>query len=369
MAPTISKSVARTSVLIAAIRTYLSNKLVSFNNDALYKPYEQPLVKQYAKYCYTNPVDLCSDVRLTIIDPYALFFIRHESSPDILAEFFHTLPKFKPTVDQDPLYQSLISSGLDVSSVDSIAHFFKSSTTSEAQIMQGWTLLFDEMISNHVSCRTRLIDEFVLEGVSNGIKQVVILGSGLDTRAQRLPLDHSVTVFEVDVAEVVEYKRHVMESAMLAIEPISKAKNVDIKEDLRYLDTWTSKLKESGFQTDKPSIWILEGLLMYLQPEHTANLLNTISPMSSSGSAMIIQTTGVFDRTVPNYFGKNIFQQLAEEVFIPAPRPDELLTNIGFTNGLTTLYEKDLIKMYGTPGAVYQDPCTPFQRFTKSYKP
>ncbi|GAM17073.1 hypothetical protein SAMD00019534_002480, partial [Acytostelium subglobosum LB1] len=363
---TISNGVARTSVLVAAMRTHLSNQMVSLNDPSLYKPFEQSLVREYSKFCPTKVVNI-TDPKLTVIDPYALFFLQHQSSPDIMAEFFFSIPKVRPTVVDEPMYQGLIKSGLDVSSVGSISSFFKHVANDE-QVMLGWMLLFDLNITVHLAVRTKLIDEFVLQNVPSSIKQVVILGSGLDTRAQRLPFDASVIVFEVDLPEVVEYKRNIMKNASLAITPISMAMNIDIKEDLRNLDKWTSQLVSSGLKKIEPTLWILEGLLMYLKPEETTNLLKAVSSLSSSGSAIVFQSSAPIDWTAP-YVGKSVFAKIAPELFSFTPYPDELLINVGFTDRVSTVDDVALIERYGTPGIVLFEFPPTFQRYTQGFKP
>ena len=56
-------------------------------------------------------------------------------------------------------------------------------------------------------CRTRYIDEVVQAAIARGIKQLVILGAGYDTRPYRLPEMKSVKVFEVDLPAVQDDKK------------------------------------------------------------------------------------------------------------------------------------------------------------------
>ena len=57
-----------------------------------------------------------------------------------------------------------------------------------------------------IAIRTRYFDDFFLDAMNAGVRQAVILASGLDTRAYRLPWVAGSTVFEVDQPEVIEFK-------------------------------------------------------------------------------------------------------------------------------------------------------------------
>ncbi len=56
-------------------------------------------------------------------------------------------------------------------------------------------------------CRTRFIDDTVQSALSHGIGQVMILGTGFDTRPYRLAAIARVKVFEADLPSVQEDKK------------------------------------------------------------------------------------------------------------------------------------------------------------------
>lgn len=64
-----------------------------------------------------------------------------------------------------------------------------------------------------IRLRTRFIDDFVREGVAAGLSNVVILGTGFDTRALRMPELASARVYEVDFADQLAKKRAVLGAA------------------------------------------------------------------------------------------------------------------------------------------------------------
>ena len=74
-----------------------------------------------------------------------------------------------------------------------------------------------------IALRTRYFDDFLLEAMDAGVRQAVILASGLDTRAYRLPWVAAATVFEIDQPEVIEFKTTTLEAGRRAAGATSTA--------------------------------------------------------------------------------------------------------------------------------------------------
>ncbi|MEI6254456.1 MAG: class I SAM-dependent methyltransferase [Mycobacteriaceae bacterium] len=129
-----------------------------------------------------------------------------------------------------------------------------------------------------VAVRTRFFDDFLLEAGAAGLRQAVILASGLDSRAYRLPWPAGTTVFEVDQPEVIDFKSRVL--AEHGASPAAERRTVGV--DLR--DDWAAALRAHGFDSGVPTAWIAEGLLIYLPPEAQDRLFDTITALSAPGS-------------------------------------------------------------------------------------
>src|SRR6202007_1063811 len=69
----------------------------------------------------------------------------------------------------------------------------------------AWRL---EQMPDAMAARTRYFDSFFLDATQAGIRQAVILASGLDARAYRLAWPADMTVFEIDPPRVIEVKSH-----------------------------------------------------------------------------------------------------------------------------------------------------------------
>ncbi|OBG40737.1 class I SAM-dependent methyltransferase [Mycobacterium sp. E3198] len=148
-----------------------------------------------------------------------------------------------------------------------------------------------QRMARGMACRTRFYDQFFLDAARGGIGQVVILASGLDARAYRLPWPAGTVVYEVDMPEVIEFKTLTLRD--LGAEPTAERRTVGI--DLR--DDWASALRAAGFDPHAPAAWSAEGLLVYLPDEAQDALFDNITALSAPGSRLafeFVPDTAVF---------------------------------------------------------------------------
>jgi methyltransferase (TIGR00027 family) len=137
-----------------------------------------------------------------------------------------------------------------------------------------------QQMPDAMAARTRFFDAFFAEATKSGIRQAVILASGLDARAYRLDWPTGTIVFEVDQPEVIAFKTQTL--ADLGASPTTDRRTVAI--DLR--NDWPAALIEAGFDRTQPTAWIAEGLLGYLPPEAQDRLLDNIAAFSADGSRL-----------------------------------------------------------------------------------
>ncbi len=145
-----------------------------------------------------------------------------------------------------------------------------------------------QLMTNLLTARTRYFDAFFLDATAAGIRQAVILASGLDARGYRLSWPPGMTVFEIDQPQVVEFKTATL--ADLGAESTAELRMVPI--DLR--QDWPAALRQAGLATERPTAWIAEGLLGFLPPEAQDRLLDSITALSAAGSRL---ATEVFVNT------------------------------------------------------------------------
>ncbi|OBI79089.1 class I SAM-dependent methyltransferase [Mycobacterium asiaticum] len=162
-------------------------------------------------------------------------------------------------------------------------------------------LVTRQAMKEQITVRTRFFDDFLIEATGAGVRQVVILASGLDTRAYRLPWPADTVVYEIDQPEVIEFKTRTL--ADLGAETAAQRRTVAI--DLR--DDWPSALEAAGFDAQQPTAWIAEGLLVYLPPEAQDRLFDNISALSVPGSR--IATEHMDMRNIPSDWAEKLTER------------------------------------------------------------
>jgi methyltransferase (TIGR00027 family) len=136
---------------------------------------------------------------------------------------------------------------------------------------------------DYQAVRTHFFDTYFADAVAAGIRQVVILAAGLDSRAYRLDWPAGTTVYEVDQPQVVEYKTTTLDSAGA----ISKATRRTVPVDLR--DDWPAALSAAGYDSTQPTAWLAEGLLPYLPAEAQDRLFEMLTELSGPGSQVAVE--------------------------------------------------------------------------------
>ncbi|HTX94406.1 MAG TPA: class I SAM-dependent methyltransferase [Mycobacterium sp.] len=141
-----------------------------------------------------------------------------------------------------------------------------------------------------MAVRTKYFDDYFLNATRDGVRQVVILASGLDSRAYRLPWPAGMVVYEIDQPRVIEFKTNTL--AGIGAEPAATRRTVPI--DLRA--DWPAALTAAGLDTSAPTAWLAEGLLIYLPPEAQDRLFDNITALSVPHSTIATEfVPGIID--------------------------------------------------------------------------
>ncbi|MFE1883820.1 SAM-dependent methyltransferase [Streptomyces diastatochromogenes] len=147
-------------------------------------------------------------------------------------------------------------------------------------------------VSFSIVIRTKFLDDLLQQASASGVRQVVLLGAGMDSRAFRMDWPEGTRLFEVDTAAPLDFKASVLrqERAVARCERITVA--VDLRED------WPGALAAAGHDPAVPTVWIAEGLLIYLPEDAVELLLARISAQSAAGSRMglTLGSRGVIER-------------------------------------------------------------------------
>lgn len=134
----------------------------------------------------------------------------------------------------------------------------------------------------YLIARTKFIDT-IFESIDGSIEQVLIFGAGFDSRAIRFKDKLAKTkIFELDASITQQIK----------IDRIRR-KNIEIPENLKFIsidfnkESLAKKLDEVGFDKNKKCLFLLEGLIMYLNQESIDNTFNLINKYSGENSMIV----------------------------------------------------------------------------------
>jgi methyltransferase (TIGR00027 family) len=128
------------------------------------------------------------------------------------------------------------------------------------------------------AARSRIAEDALSKAVEGGVRQIVILGAGLDTFALRNPhATQQIRIYEVDYPATQEWKRQRLAEAQIALPPSLVFVPVDFEQDdLR------EKLAAAGFQHSSPAFFTWLGVVPYLTQDAIDRALNYISSIQNS---------------------------------------------------------------------------------------
>ena len=130
-----------------------------------------------------------------------------------------------------------------------------------------------------MTLRTRYFDDFLLRvSGQDGISQIVLMAAGLDTRAFRLNWAKGTRLFELDQPDVLNYKDEILESLGVRATCDRRVIQADLSEP------WNEALAANGFDSQKPSCWLLEGFLFYLPNETITQIIEQMTNLAAPGS-------------------------------------------------------------------------------------
>jgi methyltransferase (TIGR00027 family) len=193
-----------------------------------------------------------------------------------------------------------------------------------------------------LAIRTRFYDDWVRDASANGIRQVVLLAAGLDTRAFRLAWPAETRLFELDLPELFGFK----EPVLVAGGAVAGCTRVVVPVDLS--GDWADPLAAAGFDRTAATGWLAEGVLQYLGSEGAAKLLTTVAELSGPGSAM------AFDQFDDSAAHRRVMREVSDAlgkqgVDLPTTMDDPmaLLTRLGWSAGVSRI--PALGESYGRP--------------------
>ncbi|MFO0551044.1 MAG: SAM-dependent methyltransferase [Polyangiaceae bacterium] len=151
-----------------------------------------------------------------------------------------------------------------------------------APLLLGPVRLASLGLLDHIALRTAAIDREIELAAEAGLEQLVVLGAGLDARAFRLDALSRATVFEVDYPATHAFKRERSRS----LEPRCRELRAVAVDFAR--DSLAERLAQAGHETERPTIWVWEGVTPYLPIPAIQSTLSVVGERSASGSVLCV---------------------------------------------------------------------------------
>jgi len=213
------------------------------------------------------------------------------------------------------------------------------------------------LLTDLLAVRTRFFDNFVTDACRAGIRQAVILASGLDARPYRLWWPSGTTVYEIDQPEVIDFKTQTLRGLDVRPAANRRAVGIDLRRD------WPEALRRVGFDPGQPTVWIAEGLFIGFLPSVLQDrLLDNVTALSARGSRAAAdyfpEQQPLFldqEHALANRWREFGFSGDMTEFTYPDEHhdPAELLAALGWRTFVTEIQK--LFTMTGLPGLRRQD--------------
>ncbi|APU15558.1 MULTISPECIES: SAM-dependent methyltransferase [Actinoalloteichus] len=202
-------------------------------------------------------------------------------------------------------------------------------------------------LARYFGLRTRVLDDFLLSATGRGTSQVVLLGAGLDARPFRLGWPDGTTIFEIDQEQVLSFKHSVLDR--LGARPTASLHSIaaDLRED------WAGALVAAGYDATEPSVWLAEGLLLYLPAAAERRLVDTVDLLTAAGGGSLAYEIKIGAES-PAVRANPLYSTALEQIgvdllalFDTEPRPSSAaeLTGRGWSTTVRTPF--DFTAQYG----------------------
>lgn len=142
-----------------------------------------------------------------------------------------------------------------------------------------------EGLMNFAMAREQYILDVMVRELQGGIEQIVILGAGFDTRAYRIPEAASVPVFEVDHPVTQTAKREALRGVVDPLPSNVHFVGVDFDHD-----DLGERLHGSGYRKMARTLFVWQGVIVYLTREGADRTLEFIAKQSRPGSLVVFDS-------------------------------------------------------------------------------
>jgi methyltransferase (TIGR00027 family) len=135
-------------------------------------------------------------------------------------------------------------------------------------------------IYEYVLARTKLLDEIFLDGLAKRVPQIVVLGAGMDTRALRFASKNQGTkIIELDIEKTQHPKIEILNRKQAELPNELVFASIDFNKQ-----SLSDVLMNAGYQKDHQSLFLWEGVTMYLDSDAVDGTLMFIRESSQKRS-------------------------------------------------------------------------------------
>ncbi|GET23970.1 class I SAM-dependent methyltransferase [Prolixibacter sp. NT017] len=206
---------------------------------------------------------------------------------------------------------------------------------------------FTQRLRASVVGRARFVEDFIVDQSKRGISQLVVLGAGLDTFAQRKTgIASKLQIYEIDRTATLDWKRQRLTELGFRIPKFLHYVGVNFE-----MSSWWDRLLKAGFDVNQPTVLTCTGVSLYLTREANVAMLNQVAELAPGSKVAIsfylpVDLLDEEDRAM-----QNLAEKGAQEAGTPMMSffsPDELLalgTEAGI-NDVRLVTTKDLEYSY-----------------------
>jgi len=160
--------------------------------------------------------------------------------------------------------------------------------------------------------RARYMDDYARQSIKAGCTQVVLMGAGYDSRYWRIDEFRNVSIYELD-----------LESTQLVKKSLTRRKLGYLPRNVKYIpidfsrESMTRKLKDAGFENHKKTLFIWEGVSLFLNLDIVLEILGSLKEMGNGHRAVFdfVPPELIDDET--NYIGNRKLIQLCASIKEP----------------------------------------------------
>lgn len=152
---------------------------------------------------------------------------------------------------------------------------------------KGWQerpdMKYTKRLRASVVARARFVEDVAKKGISNGVKQYVLLGAGLDSFAQRnTEISSQIDIYEIDQPDTLNWKAEKLIENGYKIPDNLHFVPVDFETS-----SWWAELLNKGFDMGKKTVVSCTGVTLYLTKEAITDTLKQLASLASGSTIAI----------------------------------------------------------------------------------